>query len=66
MNEEAVHKMMQRADRAALLLGEITGSLSILSRKVTEMVYGEELKNDIDALFNMVISRINSIYYENK
>lgn len=66
MNEEVIKEMMQRGDRAALLLGEITGSLSVLSKKVTTMVYGEELKNDIDALFNMVMNRVNSIYYENK
>lgn len=66
MNEEAINEMMKRGDRAALLLGEICGSLSVLSKKVTEMVNGEELKNDIDQLFNMVMNRVNSIYYENK
>jgi hypothetical protein len=66
MNEEAINEMMKRGDRAALLLGEICGSLSVLSKKVTEMVHGEELKNDIDQLFNMVMNRVNSIYYENK
>jgi hypothetical protein len=58
--------MMRRGDRAALLLGEICGSLSFLSKKITEMVYGEELKNDVDQIFNMVMNRINSIYYENQ
>lgn len=66
MNEEDVKALVQRGERAALLLGEVTGSLSILSKKVTEMVYGSELKDDIDQLFNMVINRINSIYYEGK
>lgn len=66
MNEEVIKDMIQRSDRVALLLGEITGSLSVLSLKVNETVYGSELKQMVDDLFTMVMNRVNSIYYENK
>lgn len=66
MKAEDIHKIMVRGDRTALLLGEITGRLSLLSLKVTEAVYGSELKNYVDELYNMVITRIDSIYYEEK
>jgi hypothetical protein len=66
MNEEAINEMMRRGDRAALLLGEICGSLSVLSTKCEGNLYCEAIKHDIKNLFSLVMNRVNSIYYENK
>jgi hypothetical protein len=66
MTEENIKELVHRSERAALLLGEITGSLSVLSQKVNELVYGSELKEEVEKLFNMVLKRVESIYYDNK
>ena len=66
MNEEAINEMMRRGDRAALLLGEITGSLSVLATKCDGNMYCDAVKHDIKNLLSLVMNRVNSIYYENK
>jgi hypothetical protein len=66
MNEESINEMMRRGDRAALLLGEITGSLSVLATKADGSVYCDAIKHDIKNLLSLVMSRVNSIYYENQ
>ncbi len=60
MNEEAINELIMRGDRAALLLGEITGSLSILVTKADCNMH------DIKNLFSLLTNRVNSIYYESK
>jgi hypothetical protein len=66
MNEQAIKESLQRGDRAALLLGEITGSLSVLVTKTEGNVYCDAIKHDVKNLFSLVMNRVNSIYYENK
>jgi hypothetical protein len=66
MNETDIKDLLQRGERKALLLGEITGSLSVLVTKVDGYVYCDEIKYDIKNLFSLVMSRVNSIYYEDK
>ncbi len=66
MNETDIKDLLQRGERTALLLGEITGSLSVLVNKANGDEYCDQINHDIKNLFSLIMSRVNSIYYEDK
>ncbi len=62
MNEEYIMELVTKIDRTALLLGEITGKLCIMSQKNCT----DGLKEEVENLLELVLYRVNSIFYEKK